>query len=123
MPGPRPELIIYGIKSCSTMKKARSWLDSRGIDYRFHDYRTAGVERELLARWIGQVGWESLLNRAGTTFRALPENRKIALDDASAAMLMIEQPAMIKRPVLVRDETILVGFKPERYAALFGVSA
>ena len=99
------------------MKKARAWLDERGVAYAFHDYKAAGIEPARLDDWIGRVGWEVLLNRAGTTFRKLPEVDRADLDAEKAAALMLAQPSMIKRPVLDTGETLLVGFKPERYDA------
>ncbi len=110
--------ILYGIKNCDTMKKARAWLDSNGVSYEFHDYKVSGVNRETLERWAKVVGWETLLNRAGTTFRKLPEQQKVNLTQDKAIELMLEQPSMIKRPVLERGKTLLVGFSPEKYAAL-----
>lgn len=110
---------IYGIKNCDTMKKARAWLDAHGVDYTFHDYKSAGIERAPLERWVKDAGWEVLLNRAGTTFRALPEGDKVGLDAKKAVALMLAQPSMIKRPVLAVGEKLLVGFKPEQYAATF----
>jgi arsenate reductase len=109
---------MYGIPNCDTIRKARAWLAARGVDYAFHDYRKAGADAALLEGWAAQVGWEVLLNRAGTTFRKLPEADKAGLDRARAIALMVAQPSLIKRPVLVADE-IVVGFSPERYAALF----
>ena len=111
---------IYGIKACDTMKKARDWLDSHGAPYAFHDYKIIGIDRAHLERWAGQVGWEVLLNRSGTTFRKLPEADKAPLDQAKAIELMLAQPSMIKRPVLDLGDRLLVGFKPEVYAAAFG---
>ena len=99
------------------MKKARAWLDERGVAYAFHDYKAAGIEPARLDDWIGRVGWEVLLNRAGTMFRKLPEVDRADLDAEKAAALMLAQPSMIKRPVLDTGETLLVGFKPERYEA------
>lgn len=110
---------IHGIKNCDTMKKARAWLDDHGIAYSFHDYKTSGIDRQTLERWVAEVGWERLLNRAGTTFRKLPDERRQSLDAAKAIALMLEQPSMIKRPVLVIDKRILVGFKREAYAEAF----
>lgn len=104
------------------MKKARGWLDAHGVAYDFHDYKTAGIHAETLRGWAGIVGWETLLNRAGTTFRKLPEADKADLDEAAAIALMVAQPSMIKRPVLEQGGALLVGFKPERYAAMFGES-
>jgi Spx/MgsR family transcriptional regulator len=110
---------IHGIKACDTMKKARDWLDARGVAYAFHDYKAAGVSREALARWTDQVGWEALLNRAGTTFRGLAEGDKQGLDRDKAIGLMLAQPSMIKRPVLDVDGDLIVGFKPDIYPARF----
>ncbi|MFG1279429.1 ArsC family reductase [Xanthobacter autotrophicus] len=111
---------IYGIKACETMKKARSWLEAHGVDHAFHDYKTAGIERKTLEGWVKKVGWEKLLNRAGTTFRKLPDADKEGIDEAKAIGLMLEKPSMIKRPVLETGRDLLVGFKPEDYAAKFG---
>ena len=111
---------IYGIKNCDTMKKARAWLDQHGIAYAFHDYKAAGIDRARLQGWARDVGWETLINRAGTTFRALPEKDKAALTEAKAIALMLAQPTMIKRPVLDVDGTLLVGFRPEHYDKAFG---
>ena len=110
---------IYGIRNCDTMKKARAWLDAHGVASAFHDYKTAGIDRATLESWVKQVGWETLLNRAGTTFRKLPDADKADLDEAKAIALMLAQPSMIKRPVLVRGSELLVGFKPETYAKAF----
>ena len=108
---------IYGIKACDTMKKARTWLDEHGVAYSFHDYKSVGIDRARLERWIGEVGWESLLNRAGTTFRKLPDSDKTGLDAEKAIGLMLAQPSMIKRPVLDLGDRLLVGFKPDAYQA------
>lgn len=110
---------IYGIKNCDTMKKARAWLDKKGIVYAFHDYKTAGVERGCLEDWADKVGWESLINRSGTTFRKLPEKDKEALARNKAIKLMLDQPSMIKRPVLDVGGKLLVGFRPEQYDRVF----
>ena len=113
-------ITIYGIKNCDTMKRARAWLDRHGVDYAFHDYKTAGIERERLQQWTKKLGWETLLNRAGTTFRKLPEKDKIGLDAGKAVALMLAQPSMIKRPVLeLGGGKLLVGFQPEHYSAAF----
>ncbi len=108
---------IYGIKNCDTMKKARAWLDKHGVAYDFHDYKAEGIDKERLSRWSKAVGWEMLLNRAGTTFRKLPEADKENLTERKAMALMLAQPSMIKRPVLEIGGKLLVGFKPENYAA------
>jgi len=109
---------LYGIPNCDTMKKARTWLDAQRIDYEFHDYKKSGIERAKLESWVRSAGWEVLLNRAGTTFRKLPDDAKANLTEARAVKLMLEQPSMIKRPVLERGKMLLVGFSPETYAAL-----
>jgi|SRR3954471_21946465 arsenate reductase len=109
---------LYGIKNCDTIKKARTWLAAHGVEYAFHDYKEAGIERAKLDEWIAAVGWEVLLNRAGTTFRKLPDAAKEDLTQAKAVRLMLEQPSMIKRPVLERGRTLLVGFDPQKYSAL-----
>jgi arsenate reductase len=114
-------ITIYGIKNCDTMKKARAWLDKHGVDYAFHDYRTAGIERERLERWAKKADWETLLNRAGTTFKKLPDKDKDGVTEKTAISLMLAQPSMIKRPVLeLGGGKLLVGFKPEQYAAALG---
>ena len=107
---------IYGIKNCDTMKKARAWLDSHGVAYAFHDYKTAGITKDKLKRWSDEVGWETLLNRAGTTFRKLPDGDKQDLNERKALALMLAQPSMIKRPVLEIGTKLLVGFKTDIYA-------
>jgi arsenate reductase len=111
---------LYGIKNCDTMKKARSWLDDHGFAFTFHDYKVDGVEKSDLEKWAKAVGWEILLNRAGTTFRNLSEKGKEGLSEKRAIALMLEQPSMIKRPVLDVGGKLAVGFKPEIYSALFG---
>jgi arsenate reductase len=110
--------IIYGIKNCDTMKKARTWLESHKLAHEFHDYKVSGIAPDRLAAWVKRVGWEVLLNRAGTTFRKLPDSAKANLDEDKAIKLMLEQPSMIKRPVLERGRTLLVGFSPEKYSEL-----
>jgi arsenate reductase (glutaredoxin) len=107
---------LYGIPNCDTVKKARSWLDAEGVAYAFHDYKKAGIEPARLSRWIERVGWEPLLNRAGTTFRKLPDADKADLDAEKATALMLAQPSMIKRPVVEHPGGLLVGFKPEAWA-------
>ena len=111
---------LYGIKNCDTMKKAWTWLDQHGVACGFHDYKKAGIDRGKLEAWAGEVGWEVLLNRSGTTFKKLPDADRQGLDEAKAIALMLAQPSMIKRPVLETGGPLLVGFKPEAYAARFG---
>ncbi|WP_062221743.1 ArsC family reductase [Aureimonas sp. D3] len=111
---------LHGIRNCDTVKKARLWLEAKGVEYAFHDFKTDGVTEAQLEDWCDQVGWENVLNRAGTTFRKLPEAERADLSREKAIVLMKAQPSMIKRPVLQRGDTITVGFKPEDYAQLFG---
>jgi arsenate reductase len=111
---------IYGIKNCDTMKKARAWLDTHRVAYEFHDYKSEGIDRKRLEAWARSVGWETLLNRSGMTFRKLPEKDKQGLTGAKAIALMLDQPSMIKRPVLERGSKLVVGFKPELYASEVG---
>ncbi len=110
---------IHGIPNCDTMKKARAWLAAHRIAHRFHDYKSAGIDATTLQGWADRLGWEALLNRAGTTFRKLPEDARENLDEARAIGLMLAQPSLIKRPVLTMGDIILVGFKPDAYAAHF----
>ncbi|MBN8972547.1 MAG: ArsC family reductase [Rhizobiales bacterium] len=106
---------IYGIKNCDTMKKARAWLDAHGVTYHFHDYKQDGIDKARLAGWVGKVGWETLLNRAGTTFRKLSEADKADLDERRAVALMLAQPSLIKPPVLDKAGKLPLGFKPDVY--------
>ena len=111
---------IFGIPNCDTMKKARAWLDSHGVAYDFHDYKKAGIDRQRLEAWSKKVGWEALLNRAGTTFRKLLDADKQDIDARKALDLMLAQPSLIKRPVLdLGGGKLLVGFKPENYDEAF----
>ena len=109
---------IYGIKNCDTMKKARAWLDERGVTYDFHDYKVVGIDKGKLESWAKKAGWETLLNKAGTTFRKLPDKDKEGLTEVKAIKLMLAQPSIIKRPVLeLTGGKLMVGFKPEQYEA------
>ena len=109
-------ITIYGIRNCDTMKKARAFLDKQGVEYAFHDYKTSGIEKKKLETWAKKTGWETLLNRAGTTFRKLSEKEKEGITEKKAVALMFSQPSMIKRPVLeLPGGKLLVGFKPEEY--------
>ncbi|MEO5493599.1 MAG: ArsC family reductase [Sphingomonas sp.] len=113
-------MTFYGIPNCDTVKKARAWLDTRGTAYAFHDYKKAGVDEASLRRWVAALGWETVLNRAGTTFRKLPEPDRANLDADKAIALMLAQPSMIKRPILEGDGVLLAGFKPDVWEAVFG---
>jgi arsenate reductase (glutaredoxin) len=113
-------LTLYGIPNCDTVKKARTWLDDHGIAYAFHDYKKSGVPAANLDRWCREAGWERVLNRAGTTFKKLPEDAKTGLDEAKAKRLMIAQPSMIKRPIVEHGQGLLVGFSPDDWDAALG---
>jgi arsenate reductase len=110
-------ITIYGIKACDTMKKARAWLEAERIAHAFHDYKVSGIDQARLERWADAHGWETVLNRSGTTFRKLPEPEREGVDRDKAIRLMLAQPSMIKRPVLDLGDRTLVGFRPEQYAA------
>lgn len=115
---------IYGIPNCDTVKKARAWLDAHGVAYDFHDYKKAGIDTATLREWVDELGWETVLNRAGTTFRKLPDEAKSGLDADQAVMLMLSQPSMIKRPILDLGDRRIAGFKVEVYErALLGSSS
>jgi len=111
---------IYGIKNCDTMKKARAWLEANKVAYNFHDYKSLGIDKIVLEGWATKVGWQALLNRAGTTFKKLPEADKQELTQKKAISLMLAQPSMIKRPVLEAKGKLTLGFTPESYKKLFG---
>ncbi len=114
-------ITIYGIKNCDTMKKARAFLDKHKVDYAFHDYKTAGIDKDRLEGWAKKAGWETLLNKAGTTFKKLPDKDKDGLSERKAIALMLAQPSMIKRPVLELPRgKLLVGFRPDDYQAAIG---
>jgi arsenate reductase len=110
---------MYGIRNCDTVKKARAWLDAHGIEHVFHDYKSAGIERARLECWCRALGWETVINRAGSTFRKLPEVDKAGLDERRAIELMLAQPSMIRRPILEAGAAPLAGFDAARYAARF----
>lgn len=111
---------IYGIKTCDTVRKARAWLDAHGIAHRFHDYRVEGIDETKLAGWAKVLGWEKLLNKSGPSFRSLPDADKADLTEAKAIALMLANATLIKRPVLEASALLLLGFKPEDYAAKLG---
>jgi arsenate reductase (glutaredoxin) len=110
-------ITVYGIPNCETVKKSRVWLDAKGVSYTFHDYKKSGADPSKLAAWCKAEGWETLLNRAGTTFKKLPEGEKAGLDQAKAIALMLAQPSMIKRPIVEHGNVLLVGFKPEQWSS------
>lgn len=113
-------LILYGIPNCDTVKKARTWLDGRGLAYTFHDYKKAGADPAKLAAWCDAAGWDKVLNRAGTTFKKLPDEDKADLDQAKAVAVMAANPSCIKRPIVEHSAGILVGFKEAEWAAVLG---
>ncbi|MES2096334.1 MAG: ArsC family reductase [Pseudomonadota bacterium] len=108
-------LTLYGIPNCDTVKKARVWLEGRGVAYDFHDYKKSGADEASLRRWIAALGWETVLNRAGTTFRTLPDADRADVNENKAVALMLVQPSMIKRPIVEGDGVLLAGFKPEAW--------
>jgi arsenate reductase len=112
-------VILYGIPNCDTVKKARTWLADRGVDYAFHDYKKAGVDPARVAQWIERAGLDRVLNKAGTTFKKLPDDLKADLDAPRAVAVMSEHPSCIKRPIVEYDGGLLVGFKPDEWAAAF----
>ncbi len=111
---------LYGIKNCDTIKKARKWLETNGIDYQFHDFRTDGLSEKQLKAWVKELGWGTLLNKRGTTWRKLPDKTKDSINEKNAIALMLGQPTMIKRPVLDLGKQRKVGFSEKDYAELFG---
>lgn len=111
---------LYGIPNCDTVKKARTWLSDEAVEYGFHDYKKSGADPQKLAEWSEALGWETILNRAGTTFRKLPDADKAGLTQAKAIALMADQPSMIKRPIVEHRGGLLVGFKPAEWEAALG---
>lgn len=112
-------IILHGIPNCDTVKKARVWLEGKGVAYSFHDYKKAGIEPDTLRKWVEELGWEVLLNKVGTSFRKLDDADKRDIDADKAIALMVANPSMIKRPVVTGQGSTLVGFKPEVYEAAF----
>lgn len=113
---------MYGISQCDTIKKAKNWLSNQGIDYSFHDYKKQGVDTQLLEHWLQQLGWEKLINRSGTTWRKLPENLRESMNTERARQVMLENPSIIKRPLLVDGDTLLLGFSADSYTQHFQVA-
>ena len=114
------EVTLYGIPNCDTIKKARAWLDSNKIGFRFHDYRKQGLARNQLQSMVSALGWEAMLNRRGTTWRALPTEVKEHIDVESAIQVMLDNPAIIKRPILATGDQLHVGFSDAQYREIFG---
>lgn len=112
-------VILYGIPNCDTVKKARTWLDAKGVAYAFHDYKKQGADAGQVAGWVEKAGLDKVLNKAGTTFRKLPDHAKADLDAGKAVVLMVEQPSLIKRPIVEHDGGLLVGFKPAEWDVAF----
>ncbi|MEF1254133.1 ArsC family reductase [Vibrio sp. M260112] len=112
-------ITMYGIPNCDTIKKAKKWLEAEGVEYNFHDYRKQGIDKAMVETFCQQLGWENVVNKRGTTFRQLSQEQKDNLDQNSAIELLVEQPAMIKRPILVTNDTYHLGFKADQYAAIF----
>ncbi|MGD8120667.1 ArsC family reductase [Vibrio sp. TRT 2004] len=112
-------ITMYGIPNCDTIKKAKKWLEAEGVEYHFHDYRKQGIDKAMVETFCQQLGWENVVNKRGTTFRQLSQEQKDNLDQNSAIELLVEQPAMIKRPILVANDTYHLGFKADQYAAIF----
>ncbi len=113
-------VLVFGIPNCDTVKKARTWLTDNGVVYDFHDYKKSGIDAAHLTRWCDALGWDKVLNRAGTTFKKLPDADKADLDQAKAVALMLAQPSMIKRPIVEYAGGLLCGFKPEEWSARLG---
>lgn len=113
------QITLYGIPNCDTIKKARKWLEAQGIEYQFHDYRKNGITPELVSEFFQTLGWENVLNKRGTTYRQLSQQQKEHLDETSALGLLLEQPAMIKRPILRVQDKLYLGFNAQQYSELF----
>lgn len=111
---------LYGIANCDTIKKAKKWLEAQGVEYHFHDYRKQGIDAALVTTFCQQLGWENVVNKRGTTYRQLTQEQKDTLNEANAIELLVAQPAMIKRPILVSANQYHLGFKPQQYADIFG---
>ena len=110
---------LYGIPNCDTVRKARSWLDTQGIAYRFHDFRADGLTAERVAAWVDALGWDALLNRRSTTWRQLDVDVRAAIGAATAPVLLLTQPTLIRRPVLEQDGAVHLGFDAEQYRLIF----
>ncbi|MFL0805897.1 MAG: ArsC family reductase [Oceanobacter sp.] len=110
---------LYGIPNCDTMKKARKWLDEAGVEYQFHNYKKDGLDPTLAEQWLSELGWEALINKRGTTWRALTDEQKTNMDNQNALAVMLDNPSIIKRPLLDTGSTKTLGFKAEQYESLF----
>ena len=115
--------VMYGIKNCDTIKKAKKWLEANGIEYTFHDHRVDGLDKEQLQAWCATLGWEQVLNKRGTTYRQLTDEQKATLSETTVIELLLEFPAMIKRPLLDVDGALTLGFKADNYATIYSVNA
>jgi len=116
-------ITMYGIRNCDTIKKSRKWLEANNFEYEFHDYRVNGLTKEQLQNWCEALGWEQVLNKRGTTYRQLTDEQKSSLSETTAIELLLELPAMIKRPLLDVDGSLTLGFKADNYAAIFDIDA
>ncbi|WP_099611541.1 ArsC family reductase [Vibrio fujianensis] len=112
-------ITLYGIPNCDTIKKARKWLETQAIEYQFHDYRKNGITLELISEFFQSLGWEHVINKRGTTYRQLSQEQKEKLNEASALALLLEQPAMIKRPILRVQDRLYLGFNAQQYSEIF----
>jgi len=112
-------ITLYGIKNCDTVKKARAWLDKHKVDYTFHDFRTDGLDAQQVKQWVSDLGWETLVNKRSTTWKTLGESTKSILNDENVVDVILEAPTLIKRPLLEKDSTRIVGFKEPEYKQLF----
>ncbi len=112
---------LYGISNCDTVKKARTWLEKQDIDYHFHDFRRDGLDKKLVQAWVNQVGWEGLINKRSTTWKGLAPKVKQAMNNSNVIDTILQQPTLIKRPVLVSQDQLLIGFKQADYADSFGI--
>ncbi|WP_260259551.1 ArsC family reductase [Vibrio intestinalis] len=113
------KVTMYGIPNCDTIKKAKKWLEAEGVEFEFHDYRKQGVDNAMVSEFCQALGWELVLNKRGTTYRQLSQEQKDGLNQETAIELLVEQPAMIKRPILLVDGQYHIGFKADQYAAIF----
>ncbi|MCW8334280.1 ArsC family reductase [Vibrio sp. SCSIO 43135] len=112
-------ITMYGIPNCDTIKKAKKWLEAESVSYEFHDYRKQGIDTDMVTQFCQQLGWENVLNKRGTTYRQLTQEQKDSLNEQNAIALLVEQPAMIKRPILLVNNQYHLGFKADQYSTIF----